>query len=238
MHIAIPSKGRAGKVKSLALLSKATLYVPEYELSDYESIYGKRVIGVPSDIRGITPTRNWILDNCKDNWVVMVDDDVRIQGWFKLLDGYSKTYPLTEEEWYREFVRLFDLTQQMGYRIWGTNTDGQLMSFYPYKPILFQTYVTASMMGIRNDTGIRFDERFTVKEDYEMCLRCIKEDGGLIGARYIYWVNSHWKDEGGCKDYRTVEVEERCVNLLKELYPGFISKMVRKDSEYTISLNF
>lgn len=239
MLIAIPSKGRVGKVKTLKILKEGVLYVPDYEFDDYAAAYGEeRIRAVPADIKGITRTRNWILDNCDDNWVVMVDDDLKVQGWFKLFEGYAKIYRLKEEEWYREFIRLFDFTQQIGYRIWGVNTDGALRSFYSYKPFLFHTYVTASMMGIRNDTGIRFDERFPVKEDYELCLRCIKEDGGLVGARYIYWCNSHWQDEGGCKDYRTVEMEKAAIKLLMELYPGYISKMKRKDSEYTISLNF
>jgi len=239
MLIAIPSKGRAGKVRSIKVLRSATLFVPDYEAEAYKRIYGDdHVVAVPNDVKGITATRNWILDNAHDDRVVMLDDDVKAQGWFKLYDHFAKHYDLSEPEWIREFTRLFEVCDQTGYRIWGVATDGALMSVYPFKPFLFRTYVTASCMGIRNETGIRFDERFRVKEDYEICLRCIKEDGGLVGARYIHWVNSHWGDEGGCKDYRTVEIEEKAVRLLMQLYPGYVSRIARKNSGYNISLNF
>jgi hypothetical protein len=238
MLIAIPSKGRAGRVKTLKILKNGVLFVPEYERDDYVRVYGERVVGVPSSVKGITATRNWVLDNCNDDWVVMVDDDVKVQGYFRLFESFAKTYSMTSEQWEREFIRMFDLTEQMNYRIWGVNTDGSLKGTFPYKPINFRTYVTASMMGIRNDTGIRFDERFKVKEDYEICLRCIKEDGGLAGIRYVYWVNSHWEDEGGCKDYRTHEVEEQAIEMLIKMYPGFIHRIARKNSEYTVSLSF
>ena len=96
--------------------------------------------------------------------------------------------------------------------------------------------MTASCMGIINDGNIRFDERFKVKEDYELCLRCLVEDGGVVGARYLFWSNSHWKDDGGCKDYRTDEMERSAIDLLVEMYPGLIQQVTKGGSKYSIKL--
>jgi hypothetical protein len=93
-------------------------------------------------------------------------------------------------------------------------------------------------MGMFADAGLRFDESFKVKEDYELCLRCIKEDGGVLAARYLYWENEHWGTEGGCKDYRTQAMEEEAIKMLMRRYKGMIRKITRGGSEYSIELEF
>jgi glycosyltransferase involved in cell wall biosynthesis len=238
MMIAIPSKGRPTAVKSKRILPSATVFVPESEARDYERAGVTNVVAVPNPVRGITPTRNWILDNVSDRWIVFVDDDVQIQGYLKLEQFRGRHRKLDESDWIREIVKLFDLTESLKFRIFGVATDGALRSVYPWKPILFRSYVTASFMGIVNDGRTRFDERFTVKEDYELNLRCIKEDGGVVAARYLYWKNSHWKDAGGCAAYRTQLVELRCIKLLAQLYPGMIRRITRGGSSYSIELDF
>jgi glycosyltransferase involved in cell wall biosynthesis len=238
MMIAIPSKGRPTAVKSKRILPSATVFVPESEARDYEHAGVTNVVAVPNHVRGITPTRNWILDNISDRWIVFIDDDVQIQGYLKLEQFRGRHRKLDEAAWIREIVKLFDLTESLKFRIFGVATDGALRSVYPWKPILFRSYVTASFMGIVNDGRTRFDERFTVKEDYELNLRCIKEDGGVVAARYLYWKNSHWKDAGGCAAYRTQLVELRCIKLLAQLYPGMIRRITRGGSSYSIELDF
>jgi len=238
MLIAIPSKGRPTEVRSLAVIPSATVFVPNAEFDDYRRAGVKNVVGLPNGVKGITATRNWILDNADDRWVVMVDDDVKTQGWIRLFEFNGRHQAMIEADWVGECVRLFEITEGMRYRIWGVATDGALRSVYPWKPILFRSYVTGSFMGVVNDGRARFDERFPVKEDYELCLRCIKEDGGVVAARYLYWANSHWGDPGGCSGYRTQLVELRAIKMLAAMYPGMIRKIVRGGSSYSIALEF
>lgn len=239
MQFAIPSKGRAGKVKSVSVLPSAVLYVPEIEAAYYMRAYpGKQVVGVPSEIKGITATRNFILDHADDLWVVMVDDDLKNQGWTKLYERSGKQKKLVESDWIKVCVDLFDLCQSLQWKIWGVKTEAALRSTYPYEPILSRSYITASFMGIVNDGSMRFDESFKVKEDYEIGLRHVKQFGGVVCARHVYWANSHWSDDGGCKDYRTGLVELDCINRLVEKYPGLIKQVNRGGSGYSIDLNF
>lgn len=237
MLIAIPSKGRAGKVKSTKYLPTATLFVPEYEEAAYKAFHGN-VTAVPSAVVGITQTRNWILDNANDDSVVMVDDDVMKAGWIKLNQHNVKQVNLAPDEWLKECSTLFELTRSLKYRLWGIATQGAPRSVYPYKPLLWRSYVTASFCGICNESGIRFDESYRVKEDYELNLRCLKEDGGVVAARYLYWQNYHWSDDGGCKDYRTTEMEQDAIDRLQIAYPGIVKRVDRGGSEYSIELNF
>ena len=155
----------------------------------------------------------------------------------KIFEKSKKKDIVTPLFWYEEFEELFDLTEQMGWKIWGVKTEAAPRSVYPYKPILFKTYVTASCMVIVNDGSYYFDENFPVKEDYEICLRHLVKEGGLIGARYLHWENSHWDDEGGCKDYRTIEIERKAIKDLIRMYPGMIRMAKRVANEFTIQLS-
>jgi len=241
MLIAIPSKGRANGVKSLRQLpTSATLFVPATEADAYRaSNPGVEVVEVPNDVHGITRTRNWILDYTDEPRVVFVDDDLKRAGWLQALPfRFRVVDDMPEADLLNEWCKLFDLTEQMKYRIWGVSTISAPRAVYPYKPFIWHTYVTASCMGMLNLPGFRFDERYPVKEDYELCLRCIKEDGGLVGARYLFWENSHWTDEGGCKDYRSQEMERQCTQQLIDDYPGMIRKVTRGGSEFSIHLDF
>lgn len=238
MIVAIPSKGRAGKVPSQKIIPSAQVFVPDLEVDAYRAAGTRNVRAVPDDVLGITRTRNWILDNVDDPWVVFVDDDAKRVGWWHLLDTRGEFLPLSESEWLAVWFRLFELAYDLDYRVWGTSTDGDKKSVYTYRPLIFHTYLTASCCGIRNETGIRFDESFPVKEDYEIGLRCIKEDGGIVGARFICWGNSHWQDAGGCREYRTQQMEEDAIRRLMRMYPGLIRRVTRGGSDYSIEIDF
>lgn len=237
MLIAIPSKGRPGRVKSQAIITSAKVFVPETEAEAYEKLGTANVVPVPAEVRGITATRNWILDHAEDRRVVMIDDDVKEQGWGQAYAHNWRKHKLNEAQWLREWEKLFDVAADMRFRIWGVATTGECRAIYPYRPFLWHTYVTASCMGIFADAGLRFDESFKVKEDYEICLRCLKEDGGIVGARYLFWQNDHWTADGGCKDYRTQAMEEDAIRRLMKMYPGMIRRVTRGGCEYSIQLD-
>lgn len=237
MLIAVPSKNRAGKTTTNKILPNlSTFYVPESEVHQYS--YIKNVVGVPKEIQGITSTRNWILKNTNEKWVVFLDDDAKTTGYTKLNSRKSEKIEIREEGfWGEEFLKAFDLCEQFEYKLWGVKTEAAPRSVYPFKPILLKTYITASCMGIINDGEYYFDEDFKVKEDYELCLRHIKDKGGILGIRYLHWENEHWVTDGGCKDYRTVNLEKDCIKKLVKMYPGMVRSAKRKANTFTIQLN-
>ena len=238
MLIAVPSKGRAGLTTTNKILpNMSTFFIPESEYHQYNGIV-KNIVCVPKDVRGITDTRNWILKNTDEKWVVFLDDDAKNVGYNKLEERNSKNIQIKDEGfWMEEFLKFFDLTEQLGYKIWGTRTEYSPRGTYPYKPFLTRSYVTASCMGIVNDGEYLFDPEFKVKEDYEICLRHIRDKGGILAVRYLHWANEHWTTDGGCKDYRTIEMERDAIKRLIKLYPSMISSAKRKANEFTITLN-
>ena len=237
MLIAIPSKNRAGDTTTNKILPNiGTFFVPLSQVHQYS--YIKNVVGIPNEIQGITNTRNWILKNTKEKWVVFLDDDAKNVGYTKLEKTQAKKIEIRDEGfWIEEFLKAFDLTEQLGYKMWGVKTEAAPRSVYPFKPILTKTYLTASCMGMVNDGEFYFDENFKVKEDYEICLRHIVKYGGILGIRYLHWENEHWVTEGGCKDYRTIDMERKAIKDLNKLYPNMIRSAKRKANQFTIQLN-
>lgn len=236
MHCAIPSKNRAGKCTTQDIIKNSTFYVPESEVHQYKQFY-KNVIGIPKEIKGITPTRNWILKNCNHKRVVMLDDDVKTAGYVRFNKRNVNMIKIKDEDfWLNEFNKFFDMCIQLKYKIWGVSTESSSKSTYPYKPFLFKTYALGSIMGIINDGEYYFDEEYTVKEDYELCLRHIKDKGGILGVRYLFWENHHWVTEGGCKDYRTIDIERACIKKLIKQYPGMVASAKRTNNEFAIKL--
>lgn len=238
MLIAVPSKGRAGLTTTNKILpNTCTFFIPESEYHQYKGLV-KNIICVPKEVQGITKTRNWILKNTDERWVVFLDDDAKTVGYNQLKERNTKKIEVREEGfWHEEFLRYFDLCEQLGYKIWGTRTESSPRGTYPYKPFLTKSYVTASCMGIINDGEYYFDEEFPVKEDYEICLRHIRDKGGILAVRYLHWENDHWTKDGGCKDYRTIEMERKAIKGLISKYPNMIASAERKANEFTIKLN-
>ena len=70
----IPSKGRAGRVTTSELFYESVIVCPESEVSEYKK-HHEKVLGVDDTVKGITATRNWILNNTEDEWHIQVDDD-------------------------------------------------------------------------------------------------------------------------------------------------------------------
>ena len=238
MLVAIPSKGRAGQTTTNKILPNiGTFFIPESEYHQYKGII-KNLKCVPKEVQGITATRNWILKNSDDQWVVFLDDDAKNVGWTKLEERKAiKIEEKSEGFWFEEFLKCFDLTEQMNFKMWGVKTEAAPRSVYPYKPILTKTYLTASCMGMINDGEYYFNEKYKVKEDYEICLRHIRDKGGILGIRYLHWENEHWITPGGCKDYRTMDIEREAIKMLIKEYPGMIRSAKRKANEFTIQLN-
>lgn len=150
MEIAIASKGRAGKTKSAEFFEDCVLYVPEYEAESYLR-FNKNVIPVPANVKGITKTRNFILNYSEKRYIIMIDDDLKNQGFIKVNDDNMKKIKLTPEDWKEEFLKMFSICEDINYKIWGVRTEGSPRGTYPYTPFLFHSYVTASCMGMIND---------------------------------------------------------------------------------------
>lgn len=234
--VAIPSKGRAGIITSHEIFKSAVLYVPESEVRQY-SIYKNEVVGVPSDVKGITKTRNWILKNNTCN-IFFLDDDLEYGGYVERSDEKYKVKRVTEEGIYlKEISKLFEVAYQSGSKIFGLFTVGNNLTNYAYNPFLFNGVCLGSCMGIINDGSYYFDESFEVKEDYELTLRHYTDRGITVRSNILFMQHEHTQLRGGCRDGSRILKEKEAIKKLIKLYPGMIKEAKHRGTSFAIQLN-
>jgi hypothetical protein len=234
-RVCIPSKGRAGLMTSHKIFKSAYIYVPESEVSMY-SMYDK-VVGVPSGIKGITATRNWILKNTEED-VFFIDDDLMYGGYILRSDEKYKVIKVKDEEVYLgEIKKLFEVCKQMGSKICGFFSVGNNLTNYSYSPFLFNGVCLGSCMGMVNDGSYYFDESFKVKEDYELSLRHIKDRGLSVRSNILFLQHEHTQLSGGCRDSSRIEKEKEAVKRLIKMYPGCVKEAKHRGTSFSIQLN-
>lgn len=214
--IAIPSKGRADRVVTKELFPKENILVfaPENELNDYRK-HNKdvQIVGVPDEIKGITKTRNYILQYMKKNKVkyhIQVDDDAEyleeIQNEKrKKLTDYKYIYNLCQ--------KMFILTEDIGFKLWGFRLTSGMRDYRCMSPFTTVMPVVFNIAGIINN-DIWFDERFVVKEDYDYSMMHILKYGGVLRYNKYYIGVTHLFNKGGCASYRNDDIETQMRNLL------------------------
>jgi hypothetical protein len=201
------------------------------------SIYKNKVVGVPSDVKGITQTRNWILKNNSCN-IFFLDDDLEYGGYVERSAEKYKVKRVKEESIYlREISKLFEVSDQSGSKIFGLFTVGNNLTNYAYNPFLFNGVCIGSCMVIINDGSYYFDESFEVKEDYELTLRHYTDRGLTVRSNILFMQHEHTQLRGGCRDSSRILKEKEAIKKLINLYPGMIKEAKHRGTSFAIQLN-
>jgi hypothetical protein len=237
MKICVPSSNRSKSCTTNKTLKNAIFFVPENQYNDYVENIDNEVVSVPSDYFGITKTRNFILNYYKNENIIFIDDDVRQCGYYTLGNMVSLKYNC-EALWLSIFEKHFELTKDLGFKIWGCESATTNFANHPLQPFSFIGIITCNLMGIINDGEFYFDENFKVKEDYDLVLRHFRKKGGHLKTRQFYWANKHWTNKGGCVDYRTDELESEAIDLLKKRYGLMVQKSSRAKNKHQISIKW
>jgi hypothetical protein len=216
----IPSMGRAGKVTTHKLFLNHVIVCPEREVDLYKK-YHDQVLGVDDSIKGITRTRNWILENNKDNWHIQVDDDATSFHMYEKAKLYKFIDP---KRIHRILMNQFNVCEEWGFKAWGFALASDYKFYREYSPFSTQGVIGANILGII-DNPIRFDERLKVKEDYDYSMQHIAKYGGVL--RYMkYGIDVvHLTNEGGCVSYRTKDVEMDAYNTLLKKWGKRVVKL-------------
>lgn len=212
MKICIPSSNRSNKCTS-SFLKDAIVFVPEGQKKLYQ--IKNEIIEVPEVFYGITKTRNFIIDFFKDEDILMLDDDVKECGYFKSGLRIDLKDEKFSDQWKKMFENCFQITKDFGFKIWGAENGGSKFSNHILNLIDIKGSINGTILGITANS-YRFNEKYIVKEDFDLILRAYKNDGGFLKFNNFYWRTKHWGNPGGCVDYRTNEIESNCISLLKK----------------------
>lgn len=215
MIFAIPSKGRAGIVKTTRFVETSIVFCPKEERDEYKK-HHENVVAVPDDVAGITKTRNWILRWARitnENRILMMDDDLRTFAKFeKGKPGVG--VPVSYERFVHLAANMFDMATDLGTNLWGFQVTNDGKTYREYSPFSLQSFIAGHLMGIIDD-GQRFDERMQVKEDYDFSMQSLYRYRRVLRFnKYSFYVDHH-ETLGGCRTYRTMEMELNAIETLK-----------------------
>jgi len=212
--ICVPSYRRPNRVDTLKYLPHIRIYIDESEADEYKKNYPQADFRVmPKGVQGnICRVRNYILDDNPDKLVAIVDDDLKYLGYHECLAEHK----LENEEEVLRFIKKYSiLAEDWGIKFWGIQINPDKQCYREYTPFSLTSYV-ASPFGVHLGHNIRYDERLSLKEDYDFILQFLNVHRKILRVNKFFYVVKQMEQEGGCSVYRNVEEEKRQLQLLQK----------------------
>jgi len=237
-RIVIPTRARP-EVKTFYNLPKeiqkrTVLVIRPDEEWLYEAIPCKKIM-LDKGVEGLSPTRQWILDNIDDRYVIQLDDDFSSYS-FKPDMRQWKLIKATP----RQVVEMFELVDfWLRKCVVHAGIMDRVRAAQPSKSGEEYSENTLCMQflgydqKILQEEGVRFD-RVRLAQDKDVCLQLLERGyGNRVSKRFSY--NCSGTDTtGGCAVYRTEKLRIKQAKLLARLHPGIVTqiqKTVKKHGE-------
>ena len=233
-EIAIPSYKRPDRCKTAKLLSKAVIYVHEFEVEEYKKFNDNKIVVIPDDLqkKGMAVIRNFILDKAEHDNVLMVDDDLNKFGYYENCEQFR----MKEGEIYAFIEMAFRMCKEAGTVLWGVNLQSDKKFYRDYSPISLNSVILGPFMGIIR-TELRFDNDLGLKEDYDYSLMVLNRYRRILRLNKYHYMSDHIKKGGGCATYRTSEAEEKQAEAFQKKWGNKIVKIKRRTQGGNKSIN-
>lgn len=229
MVFCIPSYNRCDEQKTLDYLeslgiSKDDIYIStqtEEDYKKYKEKYGERANIIFGKGTCVADNRNNILNNFKKGQkIVMLDDDLSFIG---ILKG-EKMIPFEKHELFSFLNDAFNYCIKSNALIWTGYPVGN--AYFMSLSISKKNFGVGCIMGIIN-SDYRFNPKYKIKEDFEICLHTIKDGYNCIRFNFIHAKGKH-KSKGGCENFW--QKDDECTNRLLCEYSKLIKKGNKKNS--------
>src|ERR1043166_10280876 len=218
MQIFIPTMSRLRDQRTLLALESAgihpTLVVPVKEQRSYASALGSSTRIAPCPAKGIANTRQWIMDNCEEDHIVMMDDDLTFH--VRRTDDPTKFVPAMYGD-VRAMVRLIDKNLKKFAHVGVLAREGGNRIIEPYVDCSRPLRVYAYNMSMVRAVKARYHSGL-VQDDFDMTLQLLR--AGLPNRIICEYVNDQVTSNapGGASTYRTIDVNNASVLKLAELH--------------------
>ena len=183
IDIVILSRGRAGKVKTLALFPHATLYVREIEVPDYSKVYPDNKIVAVDNSFGFVEKVNKIISDYRDKPLYLCYDDLNAMV-FTSSKAYTP-YPLTNtDEIYSTLIETANLCHDAGFSQFSYYTGQRFESLnvIKYQPFGIDGSLKGGGIGIIGNS-LLLDPEMKYCCDLDHALRSYIEFGGIFHDR-------------------------------------------------------
>lgn len=226
MEVYVISSGRADKQTTYNSLpariqEKVKIAAPSAEAADYAE-YPHVLVPV----MGIGRTRQWLVDQCADQTICMLDDDLTFAT--RREDDPTKFYPSTEYEIEALFADIeFQLSNFAHVGV--ASREGGNRQVEEYRGTGRMLRVLSYDVEILRRTGTRYDN-LEVMEDFDVTLSLLRKGYRNTIVNYMVQNQNGSNLKGGCSQYRTKDVQERAAAALASRHPGFV-KLVQKNTK-------
>jgi glycosyltransferase involved in cell wall biosynthesis len=222
IRLVIMSRGRARSMTSHKLFPSADIFAPLEEFDDYAAVLEASGISqhqfhsVPKNRQGISAVRNWIREYCREDAVVMIDDDIKACVSLVSLRGRK----LLPDEIVAMISNTAHCAHGAGARIfgWHQRSDPKLLN--RADPFGLHHWVGGVLGVIGKDT--KWDELLRCKCDIDACLSEFRDRRIVWQDARFCFVQERDKNLGGNSLFRSAEriaVERR---YLKSKWKGHI----------------
>lgn len=234
MNVAIPSKGRPGRVKTLELVKHedAILYVEPEEFKAYETAYPKvRIIVLDKSNQGISYVRNAILDTFNEPFI-MCDDD--ITGFFKREKG--KLVKCDAYEALKEIM----LCLLKGY---AQATISFQPSNWMYKnnyKVNTRAWCIVGLNPEKFEGVVRYDERTNYFEDYDFTLQLLNNGLKNVSSfKYAFDCVPMASNKGGLQSFDRIKRSNAALKIFIKKWAGIAyAKFNKKRKVYEPSIQW
>jgi hypothetical protein len=224
IQISVPTFKKAGNVDTIKILPSAVFYVHKFEVKEYQERHpGMKIREVPDELRGnVAKVRNFILDDTKEFDVsVQIDDDFKSIGYWE----ENKAVIMKEDQVYRMIEKYSVVCREWGFVLWGIQVNCDKQCYREYSPFSTLSYVSASFSCFLKENVLRYDERFSLKEDYDLTLQMASKYRGLLRLNKFFYEKKGAEQVGGCSVYRNRPVETAQMNMLiKKWGPDLVKR--------------
>lgn len=225
ISICCPSYRRPKKVETLTYIPNIRVYVDCEEYEEYVKYNPLvNIVSCPKGIQGnVCRVRNYIIkEELKNNDAVcIVDDDMK--GIYYWENNESHKLKTEDLDWFLEKYTI--MAKDLGVYLWGINVNQDKQIYREYTPFGTVSYIGAPFMVFLKGNNCWFDERLSLKEDYDMTLQQLNKNRCVLRVNKFYYVVRQSQQAGGCAVYRNYQEEERQLNLLIKKWGKHIVKV-------------
>lgn len=214
-----PSYKRSDICRTHKYLPEVVYVVRESEKKDYEDVHDKIWV-VPDSAQGnLSRIRNYILDNAKEDNIILIDDDIKYFGRF---NGNQSIY-LDAQGVDKMIIEGITLAREIGAKFWGLNCLADKGAFREYTPFGTRSYIGGPFQAHINNP-LRYDEKIFLKEDYDMTLQVLNQFRVNLRLNMYHYVCDQNTLKGGCAEYRNIDLEMEHNDLFLKKWGGKIVK--------------